>query len=85
MRRPRSYLLKSKFDVEIDSYITNALRELSRAEEVCKGFSKAKDNAGVPRKRAQRVQEDIQRAVSLLNSLKTIYPLYDLTDEDLKD
>jgi hypothetical protein len=85
MRRPRSYLLKSKFDVEIDSYITNALRELSRAEEACKGFTKTKDNAGVTRRRAQRVQEDIQRAVSLLNSLKTIYPLYDLTDKDLKD
>ena len=85
MRKPRSYLLKSQFDVEIDSHITNALRELSRAEEVCKGFAKTKDNARITRRRAQRVQEDIQRAVSLLNSLKTIYPLYDLTDKDLKD
>ena len=85
MRRPRSYLLKSEFDVEIEACISKALRELSRAEDACRAFSKTEANKGVLRSRLARLQQDIREARSRLDNVSSIHPWYDLDDKDLKD
>jgi len=85
MKRPRSYLLKTRIDVDVEAKVNSALREVSRAMSECEDFlSTDEGKKGLLRKRCQKTLSELREAESRLRNISAIYPLYDLTDKDLE-